>query len=46
MTKIYTGSTFQFMEGYFVLTGFYLVLTLSLSLLLRWYERRIQVPGR
>jgi len=45
MTKIYTGSTFQFMEGYFVLTGFYLVLTLSLSLLLRWYERRIQVPG-
>jgi polar amino acid transport system permease protein len=46
MTRIYTGSTFQFMEGYFVLTGFYLVLTLSLSLLLRWYERRIQVPGR
>ena len=45
MTKIYTGSSFRFMEGYLVLTGFYLVLTLSLSLLLRWYERRIQVPG-
>jgi polar amino acid transport system permease protein len=45
MTKIYTGSTFRFMEGYLILTGFYLVLTLSLSLLLRWYERRIQVPG-
>ena len=46
MTRLYTGSTFQFMNGYLVLTGFYLVLTLSLSLLLRWYERRIQVPGR
>ena len=46
MTKLYTGSTFRFMEGYLVLTGFYLVLTISLSLLLRWYERRIQVPGR
>jgi len=45
MTRLYTGSTFQFMNGYLVLTGFYLVLTLSLSLLLRWYERRIQVPG-
>jgi polar amino acid transport system permease protein len=45
MTKLYTGSTFRFMEGYIILTGFYLVLTVSLSLLLRWYERRIQVPG-
>jgi len=45
MTRLYTGSSFQFVNGYLVLTGFYLVLTLSLSLLLRWYERRIQVPG-
>jgi polar amino acid transport system permease protein len=45
MTKLYTGSTFRFMNGYIILTGFYLVLTVSLSLLLRWYERRIQVPG-
>jgi len=38
-------SRFQFMEGYLVLTGFYLVLTLSLSLVLRWYEGRIRIPG-
>jgi len=45
MAKLYTGSSFQFMEGYLVLTGFYLVLTLSLSLVLRWYEGRIRIPG-
>jgi ABC-type amino acid transport system permease subunit len=28
-----------------ILTAFYLVLTVSLSLVLRWYEKRIQVPG-
>ncbi len=45
MTKLWTGSNFHFMEGYFVLAGIYLTLTLSLSLLLRWYERRIATPG-
>ncbi len=45
MTKLWTGSNFHFMEGYFVLAGVYLTLTLSLSLLLRWYERRISTPG-
>jgi len=45
MTKLWTGSNFHFMEGYFVLAGVYLALTLSLSLLLRWYERRISTPG-
>jgi ABC-type amino acid transport system permease subunit len=45
MTKLWTGTSFHFMEGYIILTGYYLVLTVSLSLLLRWYERRIQVPG-
>jgi ABC-type amino acid transport system permease subunit len=27
-----------------ILTAFYLTLTISLSLLLRWYEKRLQVP--
>ena len=45
MTKLWTGSNFHFMEGYFVLAGIYLTLTLSLSLLLRWYEKRIATPG-
>jgi polar amino acid transport system permease protein len=45
MTRLYTGSSFRFMEGFLVLTGFYLVLTVGLSLLLRWYERRIAIPG-
>ena len=45
MAKLWTGSNFHFMEGYFVLAGIYLTLTLSLSLLLRWYERRIATPG-
>jgi len=45
MTKLWTGSSFQFMPGYLMLTGFYLTLTISLSLLLRWYEKRISTPG-
>jgi len=45
MTKLWTGSNFHFMEGYFVLAGIYLTLTLSLSLLLRWYEKRLATPG-
>ena len=45
LTRIYTGSTFKIREGYFVLTCFYVVLTLALSLLLRWYENRIAIPG-
>lgn len=44
-TKLWTGSSFHFMEGYMILTAFYLTLTVSLSLLLRWYERRIATPG-
>jgi ABC-type amino acid transport system permease subunit len=46
MTKLWTGSSFRFMEGYLILTAFYLTLTVSLSLLLRWYERHISTPGR
>ncbi|RPI23239.1 MAG: amino acid ABC transporter permease [Actinobacteria bacterium] len=45
MTRLYTGSSFRFMEGFLILTGFYLVLTVGLSLLLRWYEKRIAIPG-
>ena len=43
--KLWTGSSFRFMEGYLILTAFYLTLTVGLSLLLRWYERRIATPG-
>ena len=46
MTKLWTGRTFSFLEGFLVLTAIYLTLTVSLSLLLRWYEKRIQVPGQ
>jgi amine acid ABC transporter, permease protein, 3-TM region, His/Glu/Gln/Arg/opine family len=44
MTRLWTGSSFQFRAGYLTLTAFYLSLTVALSLLLRWYERRIAVP--
>ena len=46
MARLYTGSTFRFREGFFVLVVLYVSLTLVLSLLLRWYERRIAIPGR
>lgn len=45
MTRLWTGRSFRFIEGYLVLTAFYLILTVGLSLLLRWYEKRIAVPG-
>ena len=45
MTRIYTGASFRFREGFFVLMVIYVVLTLSLSLVLRWYEKRISVPS-
>jgi polar amino acid transport system permease protein len=41
MTKIYTGNSFRFDEGYAVLTMMYLTLTLILSLVVQWYGRRI-----
>ena len=40
--RLYSGSTFRFRESFLVLTFTYLTLTLILSLLLRWYERRIR----
>jgi polar amino acid transport system permease protein len=39
--RLHAGSTFRFRETYLVLTFLYLSMTIALSLLLRWYERRI-----
>lgn len=46
MARLYSGSTFRFRESFFILVVIYVVLTLVLSLALRWYERRIAIPGR
>ncbi len=40
--RLYAGSTFRFRESYLVLTFLYLTMTIALSLLLRWYERRLR----
>lgn len=45
MARLYSGSTFRFRESFFILLVIYVILTLGLSLLLRWYERRIAIPG-
>ncbi len=39
--RLHAGSTFRFRESYLVLTFLYLSMTIALSLLLRWYERRL-----
>lgn len=44
MARLYSGSSFRFRESFFILVVIYVVLTLALSLLLRWYERRIAIP--
>ena len=44
MARIYSGSTFRFRESFFILVIIYVSLTLALSLILRWYERRIAIP--
>jgi polar amino acid transport system permease protein len=46
MARLYAGSSFRFRESYLVLTFLYLTMTLVLSLLLRWYERRIRQDER
>ncbi len=46
MARLYSGSTFRFRESFFILMAIYVVLTLGLSLLLRWYEKRVAIPGR
>ncbi len=45
MTRLWTGRSFQFIVGFMVLASIYLTLTVSLSPLLQWYERKISVPG-
>lgn len=45
MARLYSGSTFRFRESFFILLVIYVILTLGLSLLLRWYEKRIAIPG-
>lgn len=45
MARLYSGSSFRFRESFFILVVIYVVLTLGLSLLLRWYERRVAIPG-
>ena len=45
MARLYSGSTFRFRESFFILAVIYVILTLSLSLLLRWYEGRVAIPG-
>ena len=40
--KVYSASTFLFFETYNVVAFLYLVMTLSLSLLVRWLERRLK----
>jgi polar amino acid transport system permease protein len=44
MTKLWTGRSFQFFAGFMILAAMYLALTVSLSLVLQWYERRISTP--
>ena len=46
MARLYGGGTFRFRESFFILMVIYVILTLGLSLLLRWYERRVAIPGR
>jgi polar amino acid transport system permease protein len=46
MARLYAGSTFRFRESYLVLTFLYLAMTIALSLILRWYERRLRQDAR
>ncbi|MBK7893407.1 MAG: ABC transporter permease subunit [Anaerolineaceae bacterium] len=42
-SRLHAGSTFRFPESYLVIVFLYLAMTITLSLFLRWYERRIRV---
>lgn len=44
--RLYAGSSFRFRETYLVLTFLYLTMTVALSLLLRWYEKRVRIDER
>jgi polar amino acid transport system permease protein len=45
-SRLHAGSTFRFPEAYLVIVFLYLAMTITLSLLLRWYERRLRVGER
>jgi polar amino acid transport system permease protein len=42
LSRLHAGRSFRFKESYLVLTFLYLMMTLVLSLILRWYERRLK----
>lgn len=42
LSRLHAGSTFRFRESYFTVTMLYLTLTLILSLLVQWMERRLR----
>ena len=44
--KVYAASTFKFFETYNAVAFFYLCLTLSLSFLAKWLERRLKMKRR
>ncbi len=44
--RLHAGGSFRFRESYLVLTFLYLTMTIALSLLLRWYERRLHQDSR
>ena len=44
MSRLWTGRSFQFFAGFMILAAMYLTLTVTLSMLLQWYERRIATP--
>jgi len=46
MARLHAGSTFRFRESYLVLTFLYLSMTIALSLILRWYEKRLRQNAR
>ena len=46
MARLHAGSTYRFRESYLVLTFLYLSMTIALSLLLRWYEKRLRQNAR
>ena len=45
MAELYTGASFRFREAYLILTFMYLSMTIALSLLLRWYEKRLKAAN-
>jgi polar amino acid transport system permease protein len=46
MGKVYASGSFRFFETYSVVAYVYLILTISLSLGLRWVERRLSRTER